>query len=185
MILRRVGLSHRKGLHSGRKAARLSCFARGSAVIDTNFNFHPVSRKRIVSGFTATPAHSCAPLSPPPRPSGARSPTSSCAQGASRASPGPHGRGRARRPRLHELPQRTHQRQAALDQPARSALNMARSSGSTNVVGIFPNEDAITRLDRRHPGRTERRMGSPERAIHDAGSDHSDQRSDVSIKLDR
>ena len=30
MILRRVGLSHRKGLHSGRKAARLSCFARGS-----------------------------------------------------------------------------------------------------------------------------------------------------------
>ena len=30
MILRRVGRSHRKGLHSGRKAARLSCFARGS-----------------------------------------------------------------------------------------------------------------------------------------------------------
>ena len=30
MILRRVGLSHRKGLHSGRKAARLSYFARGS-----------------------------------------------------------------------------------------------------------------------------------------------------------
>ena len=33
MILRRVGLSHRKGLHSGRKAARLSCFARGSKAI--------------------------------------------------------------------------------------------------------------------------------------------------------
>ena len=32
MILRRVGLSHRKGLHSGRKAARLSYFARGSPV---------------------------------------------------------------------------------------------------------------------------------------------------------
>ena len=31
MILTRVGRSHRKGLHSGRKAARLSCFARGSA----------------------------------------------------------------------------------------------------------------------------------------------------------
>ena len=30
MILRRVGRSHRKGLHSGRKAARLSYFARGS-----------------------------------------------------------------------------------------------------------------------------------------------------------
>ena len=30
MILTRVGRSHRKGLHSGRKAARLSCFARGS-----------------------------------------------------------------------------------------------------------------------------------------------------------
>ena len=33
MILRRVGRSHRKGLHSGRKAARLSYFARGSGVI--------------------------------------------------------------------------------------------------------------------------------------------------------
>ena len=33
MILTRVGRSHRKGLHSGRKAARLSCFARGSYVI--------------------------------------------------------------------------------------------------------------------------------------------------------
>ena len=30
MILTRGGRSHRKGLHSGRKAARLSCFARGS-----------------------------------------------------------------------------------------------------------------------------------------------------------
>ena len=30
MILTRVGLSHRKGLHSGRKTARLSYFARGS-----------------------------------------------------------------------------------------------------------------------------------------------------------
>ena len=34
MILTRVGLSHRKGLHSGRKAARLSYFARGSKVSD-------------------------------------------------------------------------------------------------------------------------------------------------------
>ena len=34
MILTRVGRSHRKGLHSGRKAARLSYFARGSRVID-------------------------------------------------------------------------------------------------------------------------------------------------------
>ena len=32
MILTRVGRSHRKGLHSGRKAARLSYFARGSPV---------------------------------------------------------------------------------------------------------------------------------------------------------
>ena len=30
MILTRVGRSHRKGLHSGRKTARLSYFARGS-----------------------------------------------------------------------------------------------------------------------------------------------------------
>ena len=33
MILTRVGRSHRNGLHSGRKAGRLSCFARGSFVI--------------------------------------------------------------------------------------------------------------------------------------------------------
>ena len=32
MILRRVGRSHRKGLHSGRKTARLSYFARGSSL---------------------------------------------------------------------------------------------------------------------------------------------------------
>ena len=38
MILRRVGLSHRKGLHSGRKAARLSYFARGSTVKDKFFS---------------------------------------------------------------------------------------------------------------------------------------------------
>ena len=31
MILARVGRSHRKGLHSGRKTARLSYFARGSS----------------------------------------------------------------------------------------------------------------------------------------------------------
>ena len=36
MILTRVGLSHRKGLHSGRKAARLSYFARGSIVSVSN-----------------------------------------------------------------------------------------------------------------------------------------------------
>ena len=33
MILRRVDRSHRKGLHSGKKAARLSYFARGSRII--------------------------------------------------------------------------------------------------------------------------------------------------------
>ena len=36
MILTRVGRSHRKGLHSGRKTARLSCFARGSRAIRNN-----------------------------------------------------------------------------------------------------------------------------------------------------
>ena len=46
----------------------------------------------------------------------------------------------------------------------------------TNVVGIFPNEAAITRLDRRHPGRAERRMGGPESPIHDAGIHRSDRR---------
>ena len=55
-----------------------------------------------------------------------------------------HGRSRARRPRLHELPQGA---------PPEIALHKTRSNGShaevkrrTNVVGIFPNEAAITRL---------------------------------------
>ena len=39
MILTRVGLSHRKGLHSGRKAARLSYCARGS--LDVRCGRHP------------------------------------------------------------------------------------------------------------------------------------------------
>ena len=42
MILRRVGRSHRKGLHSGRKAARLSCFARGSKGQDYFFDLNAV-----------------------------------------------------------------------------------------------------------------------------------------------
>ena len=60
----------------------------------------------------------------------------------------------------------------------------------TNVVGVrravLPLEGPLLRLtpqrgrhhppDRRHPGRTERRMGGPESAIHDAGIDRSDQR---------
>ena len=41
-------------------------FASGSAVIATISSLHAVSRKRIVSGFIATPAHSCVPLSLPP-----------------------------------------------------------------------------------------------------------------------
>ena len=50
MILRRVGRSHRKGLHSGRKAARLSCFARGSYFNDqgrlcTNYPTLPINPK--------------------------------------------------------------------------------------------------------------------------------------------
>ena len=47
-------------------------------MIATISSFHAVSRKRIVSGFIATPAHSCVPLSLPPdnrcgRSGGARS----------------------------------------------------------------------------------------------------------------
>ena len=45
----------------------------------------------------------------------------------------------------------------------------------TNVVGIFPYEDAITRLGRRHPRRAERRMGDPESQIHDTGIHHSNE----------
>lgn len=52
-----------------------------------------------------------------------------------------HARSRSRRARLHELPQRT---------PGEAALRSERVNGEikrrTEVVGIFPNEDAIVRL---------------------------------------
>ena len=40
----------------------------------------------------------------------------------------------------------------------------------TEVVGIFPNEDAITRPGRRYPARAKRRMGGPAGALHDTGN---------------
>ena len=55
----------------------------------------------------------------------------------------PHGRGPARRPRLYELPQ-------GAPPELHSTNPLERLNGEikrrTNVVGIFPNEDAITRL---------------------------------------
>ena len=55
----------------------------------------------------------------------------------------PDGRGRGGRARLHALP-RPAPRQAALHQPARAAER--RDQAPHQVVGIFPNEAAITRL---------------------------------------
>ena len=55
----------------------------------------------------------------------------------------PDGRSRARRPRLHELPQGAPP-EVAFDQPDQRLH--AEVKRRTNVVGIFPNEDAITRL---------------------------------------
>jgi len=40
----------------------------------------------------------------------------------------------------------------------------------TEVVGIFPNDDATTLPGRRHPARTERRVGRPARTLHDTGN---------------
>ena len=55
----------------------------------------------------------------------------------------PHGRGPARCPRLHELPQGAPP-EVAFDQPARTPQR--RDQATHHVVGIFPNENAITRL---------------------------------------
>ena len=63
------------------------------------------------------------------------------AQGAQAGSS--HGRSRARRPRLHELPQGAPPEMHSTNPIERLHAEVKRR---TNVVGIFPNEAAITRL---------------------------------------
>jgi len=46
----------------------------------------------------------------------------------------------------------------------------------TDVVGIFPNEEAITPPGRRHSSRAERRMGGAARPLHDAGNHRAAER---------
>jgi hypothetical protein len=72
-----------------------------------------------------------------------------------------NGRGRAGRPRLHELPQ-VSPGEDPQHQPERVNGEIKRR---TEVVGIFPNEAAIVRLA--DPLRAERRAGGPARPLHD------------------
>ena len=85
----------------------------------------------------------------------------------------PHGRGRARRPCLYDLPGRA-PNQAALDKPARTPP--WRDQAAHQHRRHLPQRGRHHTADRRHPARAERRMGRPEGQIHDTGIHHSRER---------
>ena len=78
-----------------------------------------------------------------------------------------HGRCRARRARLHDLPEGA-SRQAALDEPDRAPQR--RDQAPHRRRRHLPQRRRHRPPRRRNPARTERRMGRPARQIHDAGN---------------
>ena len=84
----------------------------------------------------------------------------------------PHGRSRARRPRLHELPQGAPP-EVALDEPDRTAP--CRDQATHQRRRHLPQRRRHHTPGRRHPSRAERRVGRL-KEIHDAGIDRSAER---------
>ena len=98
--------------------------------------------RRVVSAFVAT-AFDPGGRRQRRRSSGVRSPDQTLWPKVPNARR-PDGRSRARCPRLHELPQASTARSCIRPYPIERLH--AEVKRRTNVVGIFPNEDAITRL---------------------------------------
>ena len=73
----------------------------------------------------------------------------------------------SRRAGLHELPGRAPTKLHSTNPIERLNGEIKRR---TEVVGIFPNEEADHPPRRRHPARTERRMGRSTRPLHDPGN---------------
>ncbi len=85
-----------------------------------------------------------------------------------------HGRSRGRRARLHDVSRPT-TGQNSIPPTAMERLN-GEIKRRTEVVGIFPNDEADHPPRRRDPARTERRMGRPARPLHDAGNHRHSER---------
>ena len=83
-----------------------------------------------------------------------------------------HGRSRARRPRLHDLPQGAPP-EVTLDEPDRTAP--CRDQATHQRRRHLPQRGRHHTPGRRDPPRAERRMGR-RKEIHDAGIDHSSER---------
>ena len=104
---------------------------------------------------------------------GAMAPRRRPAPAQGRQARNPDGRGRSRRPRLHDLPGRTPD-QAALDKPARAPQR--RDQASHRRRRDLPERSRYHPARRRDSARAERRVGRPTSPLHHPGNHRTNER---------